>query len=202
MQLFNASAPSPRRVRVFLAEKGIDVPTTTLQILDGEARTPAFLAKNSLGGTPVLELDDGRILTESVAICRYFEELHPEPPLFGNDAYDRGLVEMWNRRMEIEILNRAGAIAQHTFPFFAQLITQVPALADAQRIDLARALEWLNQEMSDGRPFVAGSRFTVADITGIAACTIMGFLEIQPDSSLTHYLRWEERIRGRPSWAA
>ncbi len=98
-------APNPRRVRIFLAEKGVEVPVQPVDIGSAENREPEFLEKNELGGLPVLGLDDGTCIAESVAICRYFEETNPEPPLMGVDAADRALVEMWNRRMELEIFN-------------------------------------------------------------------------------------------------
>ena len=100
-------APNPRRVRVFLAEKGIEVPSVQIDIGKGENRKPEFLAKNPMGAVPVLELDDGTCISESLAICRYLEELNPDPSLFGSDAEERALIEMWTRRMEAEIFHRA-----------------------------------------------------------------------------------------------
>ena len=202
MKLYNSSAPSPRRVRIFIAEKGCEIPREDLDIQKDESRTPEFLAKNSLGQVPALELDDGEVITESVAICRYLEDVYPDPPLFGVDPVDRAKVEMWNRRMEIEIMTTLGQIAQHTFPFFATRITQIPAVADANREAAAKKLAWLDGELADGRPFVAGERFSVADITGMAASMLAGFVEVEIPSSLSNLRRWDESVRSRPSWDA
>src|SRR5215472_5670202 len=107
-------APNPRRVRVFLAEKGINVPFEEIDIMKGVNRQPEFLKKNSLGGIPVLELDDGRYLAESVAICRYFELLHPEPALFGKGAFEQATIEMWNRRIELALFVPVGMVWAHS----------------------------------------------------------------------------------------
>jgi len=119
MKLYNAPAPNPRRVRIFLAEKGIDIPRVEVDLPGGENRTAAFRALNSLGQVPVLQLDDGGVITESLAICRYLEELHPEPSLFGGNPRDRARIDMWERRISNEIYVRIGGVAQHTLAFFA-----------------------------------------------------------------------------------
>ena len=152
MKLYNGAAPNPRRVRIFLAEKGIDVPLENLELQKGETRTPAYLAKNSLGHIPILELEDGTIITESIAICRFFEAKHPDPPLFGTDVVDQAKVEMWNRRMEIEVFGPIGNVAQHTHPFFADKVKQMPDFAQSQREVASQKWQWLEQEMADGRP--------------------------------------------------
>ena len=202
MKLYNAPAPNPRKVRIFLAEKGIEIPRVDLDLQAGEGRTPEFLAKNSLGHTPVLELDDGTILTESVAICRYLEELHPDPPLFGSTPLERAQVAMWNRRIEIELMNTLGNIAQNTFEFFATRRIQVPAFAEAEREMAVRKLEWLDAEFADGRPFATGDRFTMADITGMCAAMLVGFVEVAVSPELKHVNGWFDRLRARPSWDA
>src|ERR1700758_652281 len=127
MKLYEFSlAPNPRRVRMFIAEKGISIPTEQVDLQTGQNRTPQFLAKNSSGGLPVLELDDGTCLAESVAICRYLEALHPEPRLMGLDARDRALVEMWNRRMELELAAFISRMLQNTHPMFKARMKQFP----------------------------------------------------------------------------
>ncbi|HEY0300849.1 MAG TPA: glutathione S-transferase, partial [Rhizomicrobium sp.] len=119
MKLYDSqTAPNPRRVRVFLAEKGVSVAVEPVDIVTAENRQPAFRAKNPTGGVPVLELDDGSFIAESVAICRYFEELHPAPPLMGTDAKDRAVVEMWQRRMELELFNPITQVFRNGHPFF------------------------------------------------------------------------------------
>ena len=202
MQLYNAPAPNPRRVRIFLAEKGIDVPRVEVDIQGGETRSPQFLAKNKLAGTPIMELDDGEILTESVAICRYLESLYPTPCLMGRSGLEAARVEMWNRRMEIEILGTYANVAQHSFDFFADKIEQVPAFAESQRRASAKKWAWLDSELADGRPFVGGADFSIADITGMAALMVGDFAGIEIPKELNHVLAWSERMRERSSWDA
>ncbi len=199
MKLYDSPmAPNPRRVRVFLAEKGIEVPTVEVDIAKAENRQPPFLAKNPLGGVPILELDDGRILTESVAICRYFEEIHPDPPLMGTDASDRAFVEMWNRRMELEISSPCAQAFRNTHEFFKGKIRQVPEFGEASKEHAIARLAWLDTELAD-REFVAGDRFTIADITamvGIDFGRVSG-IKIGPDQK--NLQRWHEAVSSRPS---
>src|SRR5271156_3285232 len=115
MKIYDTTiAPNPRRVRIFLAEKGISIPYEQVDLAKAENRQPPFLAKNPLGGVPVLELDDGTLIAESVAICRYFEELHPNPPLMGTGALERAQVEMWQRRMELALFYNVGQTFRNT----------------------------------------------------------------------------------------
>ena len=202
MKLYNGAAPNPRKVRIYLAEKQIELPRVDLDLQAGDARTPEFLKKNALGGTPVLELDDGSVLTESTAICRYLEELNPEPPLFGRDPLERAQVEMWNRRIEIELFTTLGNIAQNTFEFFQTRRIQVPEFAEAEKKMALRKLEWLDGEFADGRPWAAGDRFTMADITGMCAAMLSGFVGVEVPDALKHVRGWFERLQGRPSWDA
>ena len=202
MKFYNAGAPNPRRVRIFLAEKGAEIPRVDIDLTAGDSRTPEFLAMNSLGGTPVLTLDDGTVITESVAISRFLEEEFPEPPLFGTDQVDRARVEMWIRRMEIEIQAPVGNIAQHTFDFFADKVLQVPEFAEAQRKTAKEKWIWLDREMSDGRSFVTGDKFTMADIVGMTAIQVGGFTDAGIPDECVHLKQWEERLKARPSWDA
>ena len=201
MKLYDAMTPNSLRVHVFLSEKGIQVPRQQVDVLKGGTRTPAFLALNSLGELPVLELDDGKILTESVAICRYFEALHPAPRLLGEGAYEQARVEMWNRRMELYLFDAIGAVAQHSFDFFADKVEQSPDYAAAQMRRFDKLLAWLDRELSDGRPFIAGERFTIADITGMALLMVCDLLPKRLPSSLSHVKRWEDSVRIRPAFA-
>ena len=200
MKLYTFEAPNPLRVHVFLREKGIDVPTVTVDLPAGASREPAFLEKNSLGEVPVLELDDGSFLTESVAICRYLEGVHPETPLMGDSQLKAARIEMWNRRMEQKIMGPIGGVGLHTFQFFADKIEQMPAYAESQRRLMAKNWAWLDCELSDGRTYVCDDEFSVADITGMAALMICGFAgETVPDD-LVHAKRWEAAMHDRPSW--
>lgn len=202
MKLYNGNAANPRRVRIFLAEKGIQADRIDLDLPAGETRTPDFLKTNSLGHVPALELDDGTVITESNAICRYFEEIRPDPALFGTDARQKALIEMWNRRLEIELLMTLGAIAQHTFSFFSTRLRQVPAYADAQRETVVEKWIWLDGELSDGRPYAAGEAFSVADVTGMTALHLSEVVDARCPADLLHVTAWAARLRARPSWSA
>ena len=142
------------------------MPQVRIDFAKGEHRSAEFLKLNSLGQIPVLVLDDGTVITESVAICRYFEALHPSPALFGADAVSAGKVEMWNRRAEFEIFGTIGNVALHTAELFKERLVQFPAFADTQREAVPAKWAWLDRELDDGRAFLAGADFSVADITG------------------------------------
>ncbi|MDH3520948.1 MAG: glutathione S-transferase [Myxococcales bacterium] len=191
-------APNPRRVRIFLAEKGIDVPTVQVDIVKAEHKQPDFLAKNPLAGLPVLELDDGRHLTESVAICRYFEALQPEPPLMGVDALDRAFVEMWNRRMEFEVFGPIAQTFRNTHAFFAGRIPQVAEWGEVNRRAAHKRLAWLDTELAERR-FVAGDRFSIADITAWVGIDFGKPSDIRIDAAHKNLQRWYEAVSARPS---
>lgn len=200
MKLYNHSvAPSPRRVRIFAAEKGINLMLEEVDILAGQSRTPEFLAKNSSGGVPVLELDDGSHLSESVAICRYMEGLHPEPNLLGRDLHEQSDIERWNRRMELELFAAIGRTFQNTNPIFQDRFRQFPEYGEAQRAIVYQRLERMNREL-DGHQFIATDRFTIADITALVAIDIGGRLaDIKIAPELTHLTRWHDAVSRRPS---
>jgi glutathione S-transferase len=203
MKLYNHPfAPNPRRVRIFAAEKGIDLPLVNVDLQAREQRAPEFLAKNPSGSVPVLELDDGTCLAESVAICRYLEGLHPEPNLFGRDLLEQAQIEMWNRRMEHELFAQIGQVVINTHPIFKNFFPQFPDYAEARRPMVLSRLERMNREL-EGRDYVAGDRFTVADITALVALDLgnaMGNIEIDP--RLENLAAWHRRVSGRPSASA
>jgi glutathione S-transferase len=199
MKLYDSHmAPNPRRVRIFLAEKGVTVPTEQVDIAKAENRQPAFLAKNPMAGVPVLELDDGTFLAETVAICRYFEELHPEPALFGVDAKDRAVVEMWQRRMEHEILLNVAGSFRNTHDFFKGRIEQVPEYGAACKRAALKRFEWLDGELAS-RPFVAGDRYTIADITALCALDFGRVVDIRIAPEQKNLQRWYDAVSTRPS---
>src|SRR5580693_3307713 len=172
MKLYNhAHAPNPRRVRIFAAEKGIEVVLEEIDILAGQSRTPEFLAKNSSGAVPVLELHDGSYLSESVAICRYMEGLQPEPNLLGRDLREQAEIERWNRRMELDLFAPIARTIQNTNPIFQRRIKQFPEYGEAQRAIVYQRLERMDHEL-DGHEFIATGRFTIADITALVAIDI------------------------------
>lgn len=202
MKLYDAKTPNTLRVQVFLAEKGLEAPREPVDVAGGGTRTPKFLAKNSLGEVPLLELDDGRFLAESVAICRYVEARHPQPSLFGESPEEIGLIEMWNRRVEHHLFGAIGNVARHRFPFFADKVEQNEAFAAAEMRRFEKNWAWFDGELSDGRPFVAGDRFSVADVTGMAVIMVADMFEKASPAGLEHARRWEERMRARPSFGA
>ena len=199
MKIYNSqTAPNPRRVRVFLAEKGIQVPYEEVDIVKAVNRSPEFRKKNPMGTVPVLELDDGTCIAESVAICRYFEETQPDPPLMGVDARDRAVVEMWQRRMEFELLWPVANSFRHRHEFFKGRIPQVPEFAEVSRQAAEGSLAWLDGVLAD-RPFIAGERYTIADITALCAVDFgrVSKLRILPEQR--NLARWYEAVSARPS---
>ena len=199
MKLYDSAlAPNPRRVRIFLAEKGIEVPLVAVDIVKAENREPAFLAKNPLGGVPILELDDGTIIAESTAICRYFEELQPDPPLMGIDAKDRATVEMWLRRVEFEVAFPIMQTFRNTHDFFKGRIPQVPEWGAVCKQRALEQLAWLDAEMAD-RPFVAGDRYTIADITLLIGVDFGRVSNIRIDPEHKNLTRWYGEVSSRPS---
>ena len=193
-----AMAPNPRRVRFYLAEKGIEVPTVQVDIGKAENREPAFIAKNPMGGVPVLELDDGTFVAESMAICRYFEETNPKPPLMGVDASDKAVVEMWQRRMELELFNMITGCFRNTHDFFKGRIPQVAEYGEICKTAALKRLEWLDEVLAD-REFIAGDRFTVADITAVVGLDFGRVTGIRIAPEQKNLSRWHESVSQRPA---
>ena len=194
-------APNPRRVRIFLAEKGISVPFEEVDIFKGVNRQPEFLKKNSLGGIPVLELDDGKFLAESVAICRYFELLHPEPALFGKGAFEQANVEMWNRRMELALFAPVGMVWAHSHELTRARIKQIPEMGEQSRKLVEDRYQWLDREL-EGKQFIAGSNYSIADITALVVVDFAKFNNITIQAGQQNLARWYQAVSSRPSAAA
>lgn len=203
MKLFDGGkAPNPRRVRVFLAEKGIEVPLVPVDMGAMGHRSDEIAQRNPLRRLPVLELDDGTIITESVAICRYFEELHPEPALFGRGALGKALVEMWQRRMELTLLNCVAQAFRHIHPAMKEWeVPQVAEWGEANKPKAVEFLRMLDDELA-GREFVAGDAYSIADITGLIAVDFMKPARIQLPEELGNVMRWYKAVSARPSAAA
>jgi len=203
MKLFDGGrAPNPRRVRVFLAEKGLSVPLVSVDMGAMEHRQEAVSSRNPLQRLPVLELDDRTILTESVAICRYFEELQPEPPLFGKGALGKAQVEMWQRRVELNLFNAVAAAFRHLHPAMKEWeVPQIRAWGEANKPKAVEFLRFLDGELA-GREFVAGDSYSIADITGLIAIDFMKPARIQMPPDCTHVLRWYQAVSSRPSATA
>ena len=192
-------APNPRRVRIFAIEKGIDLPSETISIVSGEHKGPAYLAINPRGQTPALKLDDGSVLAESVAICRYLEALHPETALFGATPAEIGAIEMWIRRIELVVMEPIGKVWIHTHPFTARLpIQRFPEYGETNR---ARALDAF--AMCDAAlgvsPYLAGDAFSMADILLLTTVDFAAFIGIPLPEDLVHLSAWHDRVSARPS---
>lgn len=194
-------APNPRRVRIFAAEKGLDIAYQNIDLMAGEHRTDRFERLNPYGGVPVLLLEDGTALSETVAICRYLEALTPEPALFGREPLEAARIEMWNRRMEFSLLKPVANVFRHTHPRMAALESpQIPEWADANRERTARGLRLLNDQLADNA-YVTGNTFTIADITAFVAVGFMKPARMEWPDGLDHLARWHEAIKARESVA-
>jgi glutathione S-transferase len=194
-------APNPRRVRIFLAEKGVSVPTEAVDIGAQAHKAPAFRAVNPMQRLPALALDDGTVIAESIAICRYIEALHPAPPLFGEGALDQALVELWQRRVELHLLGVVSSVFRHLHPAMAALeVPQVAAWGEANKPRVLDFLEFLDAELA-GRPFVAGARYSVADITAVVAVDFMKPAKIAVPEGLTRLRSWHAQVSARPAVA-
>src|SRR5215475_6687114 len=195
MKLYDGGrAPNPRRVRIFLAEKGIEIPLETIDLSALEHKTEAFAAINPLQRLPALELDDGTVITESIAICRYFEGLRPEPPLFGRGALEEALVEMWNRRMDLHLLSTVSNVFRHSHPAMKHL--EVPQLPEWAEVNKPRVMEFLgilNEELAD-QLYVVGDHFSVADITGLVAIDFMKPAHLTVPEVFTEVRRWHAHV--------
>ncbi|HZD92438.1 MAG TPA: glutathione S-transferase [Pseudolabrys sp.] len=200
MKLYdNKMAPNPRRARIFLAEKGISVPTENVDIGAKEHLTPEYGAVNPLQRMPALVLDDGTVITESIAICRYFEALQPEPALFGTGAEGIALVEMWNRRCELNLFFGVAHVFRHTHPAMKELeVPQVPEWAEANRPRVADFLKLLDARLKDNE-FIAGAHYSVADITALCAVDFMKPARVAMPEGLSHLQRWRDAVSARPS---
>jgi glutathione S-transferase len=195
--------PNSRRLRIFMAEKGVGtIPFEQIDIMTLGAQTPDFTSRNPMQQVPVLLLDDGTAISESVAICRYFEELQPQPALFGTDARDRAVVEMWNRRMELGLLMRVAHAFRHLHPAMAALeIPQVPAWGESNKAKLGGLFEMMDNQLAT-HAFMAGNNISIADITAVTAIDFMKPLKIARPAHLSHLDRWYKTMAERPSFKA
>jgi glutathione S-transferase len=200
MKLYDTPrAPNPRRVRIFLAEKGIAVPAEAVDLSALQQKGDDYTAINPMQRTPALVLDDGTIITESVAICRYFEASHPHPALFGTGARGQALVEMWQRRAELHLLYPIAQAYRHSHP--GARVLEAPQVGDWAASCRGKALEAMakfDEALAD-RPFLCGERFTVADITGLIALDFTRPARIAIPETLGHLRRWRETVAARPS---
>ena len=189
-------APNPRRVKLFLRDKGLSIPTRDVSLMQGEHRSPEVLALNPRGQVPFLVLDDGRVLAETVAICRYLDELHPEPPLFGSDAWTRAETDMWIRRVETTLGAPVAVVWIHGHPLTARLTKQVPEVADQARIRVADALKWFDAQLA-GKPWLCGDRYTMADIVLLTTLDFALWIGIELPAGLAALTDWHRRATAR-----
>ena len=200
MKLYGAPnpAPNPRRVRIFLAEKGIDLPETPVNMMKREHKSPEFRAKNSMGQLPTLELDDGTTISETVAICRYLEETNPEPPMFGTTAVERALVDQWIRRVEFTVMTPVGMYWRHAHPRTAALLTQFKDFGESNAETYKGAQKYLDREL-EGHQFVVGDTYTMADICLLSTVDFAGWIGLPMEPEFTHLKAWHDRVTARPS---
>ena len=199
MKLYDGGrAPNPRRVRIFLAEKGMSVPMEPVNLGALEHKTAAYTAINPLQRVPALVLDDGTVITESMAICRYFEGLRPEPRLFGRGGREEALVEMWNRRIELNLYEAVSAVFRHLHPAMREMENQIPEWGEANKPRAIALLALLDRELAD-RLYVAGEHYSVADITGLVAVDFMKPARLEVPEEFANLRRWHAQVTARPS---
>jgi len=200
MKLYDTPlAPNPRRVRWFLAEKGVeDLEIVTLNLIQGEHKTPEYLAKTGMPNVPALELDDGTTITESVAICRFLESRYPEPNLFGRTPEETAVIEMWTRRAEMMVATPMMLGVRHTHPALAALEQQDPAIAEYNKAAGLRACKMLDRRLAD-HEWLAADRLTIADIVAFIGLDFGRLIKLSPPPELTHLARWAEAMRSRPA---
>jgi len=198
MKLFTSQrAPNPRRVHWVMAEKGLtDVEIVEVDLLAGQHRTPEYRAKVGVPHVPALELDDGTTISESVAICRYLEALHPEPNLFGRDAREQAVIEMWTRRCEMYLANPMMLNVRFSHPALAALEAPQPHVAEWSRVNAEKFMKTLDRRLAD-HEFIAGDRFTIADIVAATGLDFARLIKYRPPEELTHLARWLETCRAR-----
>ena len=203
MIFFNSPnpAPNPRRVRIFAAEKGITLETRDLSIPAREHKSEEFIALNPRGQTPALQLDDGTVIAESVAICRYLEGLQPQPPLFGTGPTEQALIEMWCRRVEMILMQPVGAVWVHTHKFTAALPGRNAEWGEANRPRVFDAMRYFDGALV-GREFLASESYTIADILLLTTLDFAGFVGMAMPDDLTNLSAWHARVSARPSAAA
>jgi glutathione S-transferase len=192
-------APNPRRVRWFMAEKGIDdIEIVETNIFTGEHKTPEYVARAGLPNVPALTINDATTITESIAICRYLESVYPEPNLFGVDAREIAVIEMWTRRAEMMLATPLMLTVRHTHPAMASIENQSADFAGIQRSTAERALKFFDRRLGDSE-WLAGDRITMADIVAFCGIDFARMVKFQPDEALANLNRWADAMRARPA---
>ena len=192
-------APNPRRVRIFLAEKGITVAYEEVDLMKGDLKRPEMVALNPLQRVPILVLDDGTAISETMAICRYFDETQPEPALLGSGAKGKALVEMWNRRVELNLFGHVTQAFRHLHPAMAHLeVPQVKEWGEANKTKAMDVLAILDDQLGRSE-FIAGPAYSVADITALVAVDFMRPARLQVPETMQNVKRWHAAVSARPS---
>lgn len=192
------TAPTPRRVRMFLAEKGIDMHYVQIDLAKGENLSPEMRLKNPIAKIPVLELDDGTCISESDAICLYFETLHPEPALMGSSALEKATVAMWQRQIDLCLFMQIGMCFQHSTGYFKDRMTPVPEYGKVAGENARKYLNVLNKRAAE-QPFMAGENFSIADITALCSIDFARVVDIRISAEQTHLQAWYNKVAARPS---
>ena len=203
MKLYDyGQAPNPRRVRIYLSEKGIDVPLEEVDIVKRAQKSADFIEKNPLGSIPVLELDDGTCISESIAICRYFEALHPEPSLFGRTPTEIAIIDMWLRRTELNVMGPVGQVWIHGHPLTARLLKQIPEAADFNRMRAEAGYKLLNDQLMQNE-YIAGNAYSIADVVALTTLDFaVDLVGVSYPENMIHLKRWHDAVSDRPSASA
>ena len=189
-------APNPRRVRLFLKAKGISVEERMVSLMAREHKSDEVVALNPRGQVPFLELDDGRVIAETISICRYLDELHPQPPLIGSTPFERAETDMWIRRVETGLGTPVSLFWQHGHPYTAKLINQIPAMGEAAKVQAAAMLGWFDGQLA-ASGWLAGERFTLADIALLSIVDFAGWIGISMPADASHLQDWHQRATAR-----
>ncbi|MEC7380779.1 MAG: glutathione S-transferase family protein [Pseudomonadota bacterium] len=196
-----APAPNPRRVRIFLSEKGIDIETRQIDLMKGEHKKDDYKRMSPLSQVPTLELDDGTYITESIAICHYFEALQPEPNLLGNDPKEIAIIEMWQRRIELLLMLGIANTYRHGHPAMAALEDQVKEWSEASRPRVVKMLHWFDKQM-EGKEYMCLDRYTIADISALVCFDFAKWPQIDIPDDCKNLKDYYERLNSRPSASA
>jgi glutathione S-transferase len=188
----------PRRVRIFMAEKGLAIDRREVDAAGGANARPDFLRLNPLGKLPVLELDDGSAIAESLAICRYLEAMQPLPPLMGRTSQASAHIEMWTLRMDHELSQPIALAFVHSSDFYRGRVEQVPEVASWARGRALQTMTWLDGELA-GRNHIAGEDYTLADIVAQCACVLGKAVGLRIPPEMTHLSRWFAQVSARPT---
>lgn len=200
MKLYDSfRAPNPRRVRWFMAEKGIDdIEVINLDVFKGEHKTPGYLKKAGLPNVPALEIDDETTITESVAICRYLESVYPEPNMFGRDPKETAVIEMWTRRCEMMLATPLMLSVRHSHPALAALEKQIPEIAETNKAGAERVLKVFDRQLKDSA-YIAADRITIADILAATAIDFSRMAKFAIPEGYEHVRHWYEGMMARPA---